>query len=60
MIQEGYHSSVNRRNHTFKMASTQSGMVNPAIFEHLQVKIDQDARVREELRNKLQILEKQG
>ena len=42
------------------MASTQSGMVNPAIFEHLQGKIDQDAKVREELRKKLQNLEKQG
>ena len=36
------------------------GMVNPAIFEHLQTKIDEDAAVREELRNILQNLEKQG
>ena len=40
--------------------STSFGMVNPAIFEHLQAKIDEDARVREELRNFLQDLEKQG
>ena len=35
-------------------------MVNPAIFETLQAKIDEDAQVREELRNILQVLEKQG
>ncbi|MCJ1298862.1 hypothetical protein MMC08_001653 [Hypocenomyce scalaris] len=40
--------------------STSFGMVNSAIFEHLQAKIDEDARVREELRNFLQDLEKQG
>ncbi|KAI9873384.1 MAG: hypothetical protein M1830_000474, partial [Pleopsidium flavum] len=39
--------------------STSFGMVNPAIFEHLQAKIDEDAQVREELRNILQILERQ-
>ena len=39
---------------------TSFGMVNPAIFEHLQAKIDEDAHVREELRNILQTLEKQG
>lgn len=37
-----------------------TGMVNPAIFEHLQTKIDEDSSVREELRNILQNLEKQG
>jgi tRNA(Phe) wybutosine-synthesizing methylase Tyw3 len=37
-----------------------AGMVNPAIFEHLQAKIDEDSSVREELRNLLQTLEKQG
>lgn len=40
--------------------STSFGMVNPAIFEHLQAKIDEDARVREELRNFLKDLEQQG
>lgn len=40
--------------------STSFGMVNPAIFEHLQAKIDEDSRVREELRNFLQNLEQQG
>lgn len=40
--------------------SASFGMVNPAIFEHLQAKIDEDARVREELHNFLQDLEKQG
>ncbi|MCJ1365531.1 hypothetical protein MMC16_004654 [Acarospora aff. strigata] len=40
--------------------STSFGMVNPAIFEHLQAKIDEDAQVREELKNILQTLEKQG
>lgn len=42
------------------LASAVSGMVNPAIFEHLQAKIDEDSHVREELRNILQNLEKQG
>ncbi|KAA6408580.1 MAG: recombination hotspot-binding (Translin) [Lasallia pustulata] len=40
--------------------STSSGMVNPAIFDHLQAKIDEDAQAREELRKFLQDLEKQG
>ena len=35
-------------------------MVDPAIFEHLQAKIDEDSAVREELRKILQTLEKQG
>ena len=35
-------------------------MVDPSIFEHLQSKIDQDATVREELRDTVQTLEKQG
>ena len=37
-----------------------SGMVDPAIFRHLQTKIDEDSATREELRNKLQDLEKQS
>jgi len=37
-----------------------SGMVNPAIFEHLQAKIDEDSEVREGLKTILQVLEKQG
>ncbi|KAL9116575.1 MAG: hypothetical protein Q9187_006899 [Circinaria calcarea] len=36
------------------------GMVNPVIFEHLQTKIDEDTQIREELRNILTALEKQG
>ncbi|KAI9835044.1 MAG: hypothetical protein M1819_002596 [Sarea resinae] len=39
--------------------SRASGMVNPAIFEHLQAKIDEDAQVKEELREILQTLERQ-
>ncbi|KAL8823757.1 MAG: hypothetical protein Q9191_005576 [Dirinaria sp. TL-2023a] len=35
-------------------------MVDLAIFEHLQLKIDEDAKVREEVRTKLQELERQG
>jgi len=35
-------------------------MVDPAIFEYLQSKIDEDSQVREELKNILQVLEKQG
>ena len=45
------------------MASTNTadfGMVDPAIFEDLQAKIDEDTQVRDELRNILQTLEKQG
>lgn len=40
--------------------STSFGMVNPAIFEHLQAKIDEDVQVREEIRNILKVLERQG
>ena len=36
------------------------GMIDPAIFAHLQSKIDEDIEVREQLRNVLQDLEKQG
>lgn len=45
------------------MASTDAaafGMVNPAIFENLQIKIDEDTQIREELRNILAVLEKHG
>ena len=35
-------------------------MFSPAIFEHLQVKLDEDAQVREELRNIVQVMERQG
>ncbi|KAI9697759.1 MAG: hypothetical protein M1836_004435 [Candelina mexicana] len=37
-----------------------SGMVDPAVFEHLQTKIDEDAKVREEIKDILQTLERQG
>ncbi|KAF2087926.1 Translin [Saccharata proteae CBS 121410] len=36
------------------------GMVDPAIFEQLQERVDQDANVREELKEIIQTLEKQG
>ncbi len=39
---------------------TSFGMVDPTIFEHLQAKIEEDGSVREELRNILQVLERQG
>ena len=35
-------------------------MFSPAIFEHLQAKLDEDSQVREELRNIVQVLERQG
>ncbi|KAL8791535.1 MAG: hypothetical protein Q9195_005863 [Heterodermia aff. obscurata] len=35
-------------------------MVNPAIFERLQTKINEDSAIREELRSKMQELEKQS
>ena len=39
---------------------TEDRMINPSIFVHLQAKIDEDSSVREELRNLVQNLEKQG
>lgn len=42
------------------MASATHGVVDLAIFENLQLKIDEDAKVREQVRLKLQDLEKQG
>ncbi|KAK0664138.1 Translin-1 [Lasiodiplodia hormozganensis] len=36
------------------------GMVDPAIFEQLQERVDQDSNVREELRDIIQTLEKHG
>lgn len=36
------------------------GMVNPAIFEDLQARVDEDSNVRDELREIIQTLEKQG
>lgn len=39
-------------------SSIPEGMVNPAIFEHLQTKLDEDAQVREELRNIVQSMER--
>lgn len=44
------------------MASSDSlpkGMLSPAIFEHLQSKLDEDGQVREELRAIVQIMERQ-
>ncbi|KAL8864808.1 MAG: hypothetical protein Q9174_007212, partial [Haloplaca sp. 1 TL-2023] len=42
------------------MSNTAPGMVDPAIFEQLQANIDSDSQIREELRNILQKLERQG
>jgi hypothetical protein len=42
------------------MTSSYSNVVDAAIFEHLQAKIDEDAEVREQLKGILQDLEKQG
>ncbi|CAF9912530.1 hypothetical protein IMSHALPRED_000338 [Imshaugia aleurites] len=39
--------------------STPKGMITPAIFEHLQTKLDEDAQVREEIRNIVQAMERQ-
>lgn len=36
------------------------GMVDPTIFEQLQLDIDDDSNVREEIRNFLQKRERQG
>ena len=35
-------------------------MFGSAIFEYLQVKLDEDSQVREELRNIVQVMERQG
>lgn len=40
-------------------SSVSEGMFSPAIFEHLQAKLDEDAQVREELRNIVQVMERQ-
>ncbi len=40
--------------------SVPKSMFSPAIFEHLQAKLDEDAQVREELRNIVQVMERQG
>jgi hypothetical protein len=42
------------------VGSASLGMVSPAIFEQLQTKLDEDSQVREELRNLVQSMEKQG
>ena len=42
------------------MADLQQSLVSSAIFEHLQSKIDEDAKVREQIRDILQDLDKQG
>lgn len=36
------------------------GMVDPAIFEDLQAKIDEDTAFRDEIKDIVQTLEKQG
>lgn len=49
-----------RINQTMATSNSNSqGMVNPAIFEHLQTKLDEDAQVREEIRNIVQSMERQ-
>lgn len=40
--------------------SDSHALVDPAVFQNLQAKIDEDSSVREELKNILQTLEKQG
>jgi len=41
-------------------SAASQGMVSPAIFEHLQAKLNEDAQLREELRNITQSMERQG
>ncbi|KAI9742310.1 MAG: hypothetical protein M1818_004210 [Claussenomyces sp. TS43310] len=40
--------------------SSSTGMVDPHVFEDLQVKIDEDAKVREQIRDILQVLDRQS
>ena len=42
------------------MASSQHGFVDPAVFESLQAKIDDDTKVKDEIRDVCHALEKQG
>lgn len=42
------------------MSSSTYGMGNTAIFEDLQKKIDEDTEVRDQLREILHVLDKQG
>ena len=35
-------------------------MASPAVFEQLQLKLDEDSQIREDIRNVVQILERQG
>ncbi len=37
-----------------------SSMIDTSIFEQLQLKIDEDVQVRENIKNAVQALEKQG
>ena len=37
-----------------------SSMIDTSIFEQLQLKIDEDVQIRENIRNAVQVLEKQG
>lgn len=39
-------------------ASIPHGMIDPAIFDRLQTKLDEDAHVREDLRNLVQSMER--
>lgn len=42
------------------MTDSTPGMVDPAIFEDLQAKIDEDTAFRDEIKDIVQTLEKQG
>ena len=35
-------------------------MASPAVFEQLQLKLDEDSQIREDIRNVVQTLERQG
>ena len=40
-------------------SATTKGLVDPAVFEHLQSKIDEDSTLRQKVRDVTQILERQ-
>ena len=42
------------------MATSQHGLIDPAVFESLQAKIDDDTKVKDEIRDVCHILDKQG
>jgi len=41
-------------------SSTSQSMVDPTVFQNLQAKIDEDSQIRQEIRDIVQTMERQG